>query len=311
MPFFRYPGGKTKLADLIADRLRECLTKDMVEYREPFFGGGGIGLRVMATCPRIKKLWINDKDPGVASLWTSVIRYPGGLRQRVMDFKPSVEAFDEFRQRLLALKSAPTDMTEIISAGFMKLAIHQISYSGLGTKSGGPLGGRGQKSKYKIDCRWSPEYIAKSIGELNEAFKRFEIEQDCCTNLDFERVVQPGSGALVYLDPPYYVKGNDLYQCGFEWEDHARLSRVLRETENRWVLSYDDCLEVREFYKWAVCEKVTVNYSITAVKGKKVVKEFGQDREEDANLATQKDELLIYTENTKKLMRFSIQQTMF
>ena len=34
-----------------------------------------------------------------------------------------------------------------ISKAFKKLAIHQISYSGLGTKSGGPLGGEKQQSK--------------------------------------------------------------------------------------------------------------------------------------------------------------------
>jgi len=46
-----------------------------------------------------------------------------------------------------------------LDVGFKKLAIHQISYSGLGTKSGGPLGGKSQESIYKIDCRWSPKHI--------------------------------------------------------------------------------------------------------------------------------------------------------
>ena len=47
--------------------------------------------------------------------------------------------------------------------GFMKIAVHQLSYSGLGLRSGGPLGGRSQASPYKIDCRWSPEYIYKKM----------------------------------------------------------------------------------------------------------------------------------------------------
>ena len=64
------------------------------------------------------------------------------------------------RTNCWTITAMPDDRGRIVDIGFKKLAIHQISYSGLGTMSGGPLGGAGQKSQYKIDCRWSPDASA-------------------------------------------------------------------------------------------------------------------------------------------------------
>jgi DNA adenine methylase len=127
----------------------------------------------------------------------------------------------------------------------------------------------GQKSQYKIDCRWSPEYICKKVDKLHDLFAAIEVRGNCCTNLDFADVIEDTEcRCLLYIDPPYYVKGNDLYQHGFTVEDHERLANALRNTEHAWVLSYDDCYEVRQLYKWANVEPLDVNYSITAMKDK-------------------------------------------
>lgn len=282
--FFRYPGGKAKLIKSISKCLDLYAVHKEWEYREPFFGGGSVGLTFMTHCPQWGGLWINDKDVGVASLWTSVICYPEALKQKILDFTPSVDAFDEYKDCLSNKKNKPTTEKEIVECGFQKLAIHQISYSGLGTKSGGPLGGRKQKSAYKIDCRWSPLYICKKINYLHAQFATFAIREQSCTSYDFLDIIQTDGKALIYLDPPYYVKGNDLYQCGFLEEDHVRLAKALRKTEHAWVLSYDDCSQIRDLYSWAVVETVNVNYSITATKNKSSGKRS----------STIKPELLIY-----------------
>ena len=189
----------------------------------------------------------------------------------------------------------PVEPARIVDLGFKKLAIHQISYSGLGTKSGGPLGGAEQKSQYKIDCRWSPEYICKKVDKLHDLFAAIEVRGNCCTNLDFADVIEDTDCcSLLYLDPPYYVKGNDLYQHGFTVEDHERLANALRNTEHAWVLSYDDCREVRQLYKWANVEPLRVNYSITAMK----------DKDTGERLSRTKTELLICPNRTQIGQRF-------
>ena len=264
--FFRYPGGKSKLLGIISKHLSLYSQDTSFEYREPFFGGGSVGIRFIADNPKWKNIWVNDKDIGVSSLWTSLFDYPEELKQKVQDFTPSVDAFDSFKEFLTTLFICPRQKAKIVEAGFKKLAIHQISYSGLGTKSGGPLGGREQKSKYPIDCRWSPDYICKKIDKLHKMFSSFEIRDSACTNLDFEDLIKENGKAFLYVDPPYYVKGNDLYQCGFTQEDHERLAKALYETPHSWVLSYDDCQEIRDLYQWASVKSVDVNYSITATK---------------------------------------------
>jgi DNA adenine methylase len=270
MSFFRYPGGKSKLKNKILQKLQSELT----EYREPFFGGGSIGINFLESNPQIKKIWINDKDIGISSLWTSVINHSTELKNKIKEFHPTVQDFDDFKRYLLNV-AEPED---VVDCGFKKLAIHQISYSGLGTKSGTALGGKEQKSIYKIDCRWSPDFICKKIDKLNKLFSKFEIHENKCTNYDFSKMLDLND-SIIYLDPPYYVKGNELYQHGFNNEDHKRLSDHLKENKSHWVLSYDDCEEIRDLYNWAKIEDLTVNYTIKGSTNKKEILICGKNNQ--------------------------------
>jgi DNA adenine methylase len=256
---FRYPGGKTKLKTRIIEKLAEF---KKTEYREPFFGGGGVGLSFL-TKNQAQDVWLNDKDTGIFCLWHSVMYEHERLKDVVRYFVPVVNDFYAFKKELL---DAPDNPENKVYYGFLKLAIHQISYSGLGTKSGGPLGGKNQSSKYKIDCRWSPDYICSKIDKMHNLFKRFNTK---FTNLDFQELISDIQvDSLIYLDPPYYVKGNDLYQYGFTLDDHNRLCKLLQDTKHTWVLSYDDCPEIRELYKWAKIEELNAIYSITGSRKK-------------------------------------------
>jgi len=264
--FFRYPGGKSKLRNEITQEITKNPICKYLEYREPFFGGGSIGLCLLDA---FSCVWINDKDIGVSCLWTSVINYPEKLKSEVLGFVPSVDNFHKFRKDLVSTVKLPDIPEELVRVGFEKLAIHQISYSGLGTKSGGPLGGESQESKYKIDCRWSPEYICQKIDLLHAKLSNMRIHHNSCTNHDFEQVINnKHQMAMIYLDPPYYLKGNDLYQEGFTKQDHERLASLLKNSGHYWVLSYDDCPEIRALYDWAEIKTINVNYSITASKKK-------------------------------------------
>lgn len=288
MSFFRYPGGKSKLRQQIIKQLVKDIDLSTIQYREPFFGGGSIGLTLVKEHKSINNIWINDFDVGISCLWTAVIQHPKALKDRIMAFKPHVKYFNEFKLELLSLDRLPDNDKRLVDIGFKKLAIHQISYSGLGTKSGGPLGGVEQKSKYKIDCRWSPPYICKKLDALTAKFNTLHVHDNRCTKVDFQTMIEDDAKkALIYLDPPYYDKGNDLYQCGFAKEDHERLSVALKKTKHTWVLSYDDVPEIRKLYSWATLQELTVNYSITALKVKDA------DTQEEERISRQKTELLI------------------
>jgi DNA adenine methylase len=230
---------------------------------EPFFGGGSIGLNFIKEV-KPTRVWINDKDYALYCLWMSVMYRTDMLKEKIVNFVPCVEAYYEYKKRLSGHPPILTWWDEICHYGFMKLVLHQISYSGLGTKSGGPLGGQEQKSRYKIDCRWSPSGLCKKIDKIQQLFAKTTVE---CTSLDFERLIAHDDYYLIFLDPPYYKVGNDLYQCGFTTEDHERLANLLRNTSNQWVLTYDDHPRIRSLYKWAKIKEVPMNYTINTKNG--------------------------------------------
>lgn len=141
--------------------------------------------------------------------------------------------------------------------------MQQISFSGLGVKAGSPIGGRDQKGKYKVGCRWNGKRIRERIRNVSDMCKRKSILG--CYNLDFGEVMKDCNG-FMYIDPPYYKQGNNLYKEGFSIGDHERLMGILKSSSNKWLLSYDDCEEVREMYKWARIEEVGIKYSINSIK---------------------------------------------
>lgn len=265
MSFIRYPGGKSKFKTQILRELSPYFGSSD-EYREPFFGGGSIGFEILTTAHKVKSFWINDKDIGMYCLWRAVKEFPTELKASVNGLAPSVEEFDAIRAYL----QNPTASTaaDIVQVGFSKLAVHQMSFSGLGLKSGGPQGGRKQNAntKYPIDCRWSAPYMCKKIDRysaLMNACASFKID-----NGDFEDLITDQSNsALLYLDPPYYVKGDDLYIHSFDYSHHVRLAAALKITPHRWVLSYDDCPEVRKLYDWAFIREFNGTYSIKQTAG--------------------------------------------
>ncbi len=270
--FFRYPGGKEKLSNVIVSKLVSIIRSNdplsgqihPIEYREPFFGGGSIGIKFLSKYKNIipiSSVWINDKDIGIASIWDSVINHTQELNTLIQDFFPTPDTFYSFKEELLKENSVIS-----VDLAFKKIVIHQISYSGLGTRSGGPIGGKLQQSKYTVDCRWSPKHIIKKTNILQNLFSNFN---NLCTSIDYSDLItkevnDKTHSVLIYLDPPYFDKGGQLYQFSFSEQDHINLSLLLKNTNHSWVLSYDDCPEIRDLYQWANIQQTeSVNYSIT------------------------------------------------
>jgi DNA adenine methylase len=260
--FFRYPGGKSKIKNHILTRLKSCS-----DYIEPFFGGGSIGLNYLINNKEIKSFHINDFDFGIYAIWRTISNRPDLLKNKVLNFQPNINSYYKYKNDLLINRKSDSDVV-VANIAFKKLAIHQISYSGLGVKSGGPQGGEEQSSNYKIDCRWSPKYICEKIDEIHNMFKKvtnlkitYDSYQDILKNCSLD--------SAIYLDPPYYKKGNDLYQFGFSHQQHIELSEILKSTDNKnWVLSYDDCEEIRNLYSWAKISEIENINTITNAKCK-------------------------------------------
>src|SRR5262249_47266015 len=84
------------------------------------------------------------------------------------------------------------------------------------------------------------------------------------TNVDFEDVIlEPGDDVFVFLDPPYYT-ATRLYGHGGSLHefDHEKLAQVLRVTPHRFLITYDDCKEIRKLYQWANVRKFQLQYGM-------------------------------------------------
>src|SRR5262249_25684691 len=97
------------------------------------------------------------------------------------------------------------------------------------------------------------------ILALCKRMKRFPALK--ITSGDFSHLIEGASEeCFVYLDPPYYKQGPDLYRYSMDHAAHERLAAMLRECRANWALSYDDHPAIRRLVGWAHVEGVSTVY---------------------------------------------------
>lgn len=92
-------------------------------------------------------------------------------------------------------------------------------------------------------------FSVRSLIGLVQAVSR-RLANAVIENQDFEVLIKhyDRPDGFIYCDPPYYTS-EYVYECGFTWEDHVRLQKTLSETEGKWLVSYNDCPEIRDLYQ--------------------------------------------------------------
>lgn len=227
----RYPGGKSRLAELLVD-----LMPEYKEYREPFLGGGSVFLTAKQKNPDAK-YWINDLYYDLWCFWTEAQADMGSL---VDDIRKIRKEYDG-RGRELHDKIVP----ELPGYGIHDkavafFAINRSTFSGTSLS-----GGYSQES---FDKRFTPSSIER-LEKVEPLLQGVEI-----TNLDYsELLTAPGDGTFIFLDPPYwsatksalYGKNGELHK-GF---DHERLAETLKSCPHKWMMTYDNCDYIKNLYK--------------------------------------------------------------
>ena len=64
-----------------------------------------------------------------------------------------------------------------------------------------------------------------------------------------------------YVDPPFLGLSQE-YACQFAPADHARLAGALMSARGGWLLSYNDCVEVRRLYRGRHLRRIATRYTI-------------------------------------------------
>ena len=88
-----------------------------------------------------------------------------------------------------------------------------------------------------------PDLKAEEIIELYVRMKQdYDLRRAVMFLKHYDR-----ENSFFYCDPPYF-SSEYVYQCGFTWNDHLRLKNALANAKGKWLVSYNDCEEIRNLY---------------------------------------------------------------
>ena len=229
-----------------------------------------------------KNNWVNDKDPYIYDFFITVRDYPIEFCILIQKYgSPTIERWQQFRNEPM-----PDDQLE---RAYRFLFFNRTNYSGIFNSN--PIGGLNQKSQWKIDCRWNEKLICKRIIECSSKLQGVKI-----TCLDFEEVImEAGEDVLLMIDPPYYKNGSRLYPIRFDHDDHIRLYKLLKKTNHKFILTIDDCEEIREIYKNSgfYFYNTSWKYTINSRKEDNNGRELFISNFEVGNTTTIKNELVV------------------
>lgn len=236
----RYPGGKAKLAPYVKKILK---SNDLLdgEYVEPFAGGAAIALELLFH-EYVTRVHINDLSQSVYAFWSSVLGQTEELCRLVRDTPRTVE---EWGKQKAIFKAGLTEDT--LSLGFAFFFLNRTNRSGI--LNGGIIGGKAQTGQWKIDARYNAEELIKRIQAVARLKERISL-----TNMDAVEFLSKGQKTwpektLIYCDPPYYVKGRELYFHFYEKEDHEQIADIMGTVvKQKWIVSYDNVGPINELY---------------------------------------------------------------
>lgn len=236
----RYPGGKGKLVPYVKRLLEANSLVDGV-YVEPYAGGAAVAMELLLH-EYVRKVYINDISAGVAAFWRSVLDNTDALCSAISKAKLSMPEWH--RQR--AIQQRPESHDDL-ALGFSTFFLNRTNRSGI--LNAGVIGGKDQTGKWKLDARFNAPDLIHRIQAIARVRNRIEFHQRDA--LEFLDTVLPSLPAksLLYLDPPYYVKGSDLYLHHYQHDDHVRIAkRIGRVRSKNWIVSYDNAPEVHPMY---------------------------------------------------------------
>ena len=102
--------------------------------------------------------------------------------------------------------------------------------------------------------------MQNKIDTLHRWFNRKDVK---ITNLDYTQLIKDDKKAVLFLDPPYYVRGREVYLHHFEHDDHERLCQMLKDTNHHWVLTYDNSWIIRRNYEgWTTIKEVKGSHAV-------------------------------------------------
>jgi DNA adenine methylase len=248
----RYPGGKSKVVDKIMS-----FVPNFDEYREPFVGGGSVFIELKQQFMS-KNFWINDLNYDLFSFWKQSQYNSVDLATKIMFIKEYCKDGNSLYRKYKGLKNYNEEI-----AAIRFFILNRITFSGT-TDSGG-------YSAQAFEKRFTNSSIER-VSILKNVLKDVKI-----TNLDYHKVIENfGQNVFLYLDPPYlsnkcsklYGNNGDLH----DEFDHIEFANSMKKCKHKWLITYDDCDEVRNLFSFAEIIPWELQYGMNNINKKKTLK---------------------------------------
>ena len=249
----RYPGGKSKLSDFMKLIIEKNSLSDGI-YVEPYAGGAGIAFDLLFN-EYVKKIIINDLDYSIYSFWFSVLNHPEELCALIQNKDVNINNWKKQKE----VQRKKYDFS-ILDVGFSTFFLNRTNRSGI--IRGGAIGGTNQKGKWKIDARYNKEELISRILRISKYKNRIDLfNLDACAFIPMVGRKLPNK-TLFYIDPPYYIKGKELYEHHYNYEDHLIVSEIIKGIDlQNWIITYDYVPEICEIYHGFRQKKYPITYT--------------------------------------------------
>ncbi|EAA7153591.1 DNA adenine methylase [Salmonella enterica] len=249
----RYPGGKGKLAYYLKGIIKHNSLLDC-HYIEPFAGGAGVALELLMQ-EYVHKVTINDFDPAIYSFWHSILNNCEEFCEKIHQTEVSMNTWYEQKEILSA-----NSYDDLLSLGFAAFFMNRTNRSGI--LNAGVIGGKAQAGKWKLDVRFNKEDLVNRIKRIAAYKDRITIQNKDTLDLLIDLSIKSHENTLMYLDPPYYVKGQELYRNFYEHQDHVDIkNQLLKMPILHWIATYDNTEQIKDIYKGQTIIDFDLQYS--------------------------------------------------
>ena len=245
----RYPGGKARIFPFVSNLIYE---NNLIgcSYAEPYAGGAGLALKLLFE-EYVNNIFINDLDKSIYSFWKILLEENLRFCDWIENVEISVDNWLYYKE--IQKNTDKVDMFELAKSTFY---LNRTNVSGV--IKGGIIGGLEQRGKYKIDVRFNKADLLMRVRKIEKFKHRIFL-----SNLDglsfIKKMDRKREEVFIYLDPPYYQKGADLYMNFYKEQDHRKLSNKVRKTNNKWMVSYDN----HDFILNLYADKKKVTYKLS------------------------------------------------
>lgn len=250
----RYAGGKSKAYKIITQYIPRLPYPQRII--SPFIGGGSLESKWASELG--VPVYGFDIFDALVNFWNVLLSSPNELADKLQELTPTKEKYAEIKELLLQweytqdmLKDWHTDyykrdaikLDDLTAAAYYYFN-HNLSY--------GPMYLGWMSKIYESQTKWD-----KMVHNIR-SYKNKDLHVEKASFVD---VIPEHSNDLLYLDPPYYLdkdsdnkmlKGMypncniDVHHTGF---DHEKLRDLLHNHKGSFILSYNNCETIREYYK--------------------------------------------------------------